>query len=188
MCQARVHVTFREAETTDLPTLALAMNLPDTDLIKERLQSGRRCFILQAGTQIVTYGWVSLGPESVGELERLFHLHDDEAYIWHCGTIEAWRGQRCYSALLSHILHTLIAEGATCIWIGATRQNRPSVKGFVNAGFQPVVDVVYRRLYRFWLFWISPDPAARQSLVNETYRILVNEHERRLGRLAIGYK
>ena len=141
-CQARVAVTFREVETADMPALALVMSLPDTALIEERLQSGRRCFILQAGSQIVTYGWVTLGKESVGELERLFHLHEDEAYIWHCGTIPAWRGQRCYSALLSHILHTLLAEGAARIWIGATRQNRPSVQGFVNAGFQPVVDVL----------------------------------------------
>jgi len=188
ICRARVPVTFREAKTADIPALAEAMNLSDTALIEERLQNGRRCFILQADSQIVTYGWVTLGTESVGELERQFHLHDDEAYIWHCGTLVEWRGQRCYSALLSHILHQLIAEGVACIWIGATRQNRPSVKGFVNAGFQPVVDVVYRRFYRLTFFWVSPDLAARQSLANEAYRILINDHERRLGRLAIGYK
>ena len=179
---------FREAGPADIPALALAMNLPDTMLIEKRLQNSRRCFILQAGNQIVTYGWVTLGIESVGELERLFHLHENEAYIWHCGTIEAWRGQRCYSTLLSHIIHQLIAEGVACVWIGATRQNRPSVKGFINAGFQPVVDVVYRRFWHLSLFWVSPDPTARQSLVNEAYRILINEHEYRLGRLAIGYK
>jgi ribosomal protein S18 acetylase RimI-like enzyme len=190
MCQARVPVTFREAETADLPALALAMNLPDTALIEERWQNGRRCFILQADNpdnEIVTYGWVTQGIESVGELERQFHFQENEAYIWHCGTVAGWRGQRCYSALLSHILHKLVAEGIACVWIGATRQNRPSVKGFVNAGFQPVVDVIYRRFYHLSLFWVSPDPSARQTLVNEAYRILINEHERRLGRLAIGY-
>jgi ribosomal protein S18 acetylase RimI-like enzyme len=187
MCRARVPVTFREVETADIPALAEAMNLSDTALIEGRLQNGRRCFFLQADSQIVTYGWVTLGTESVGELERQFHLHDDEAYIWHCGTLVKWRGQRCYSAFLSHILHQLIAEGVACIWIGATRQNRPSVKGFVNAGFQPVVDVVYRRFLRLSLFWVSPDPSARQTLINEAYRILINAHEYRLGRLAIGY-
>jgi GNAT superfamily N-acetyltransferase len=188
LCQARVEVTFSEVETADLPALAAAMNLPNRDLIQERLHNGRRCFILKHDDQIVTYGWVTHGTESVGELERQFNFQDVEAYIWHCGTVEKWQGQRCYSTLLSHIIHQLLAEGTACLWIGATRQNRPSVKGFVNAGFRPVVDVIYRRYYHFTFFWISPDLSAKQAWLQDAYRILINKHERRLGRLAIGYK
>src|SRR5262249_40519940 len=138
--------------------------------------------------QIVTYGWVTQGVECVGELERQFHLHDDEAYIWDCGTVPAWRGQGCYSALLSCIIHRLQREGAVRIWIGASRQNQPSIRGFASAGFNPVVDLTYRRLYRLTLMWIHPAPSNRRPLVSAAYRILLNAHERRLGQLIVGYK
>jgi hypothetical protein len=164
------------------------MNLPKPKLIQERWTSGRRCFILQTGDEIVTYGWITHGIESVGELERQFNLHHDEAYIWHCGTVPAWRGQHGYSALLSRIVYQLFAENISCIWIGASRQNEPSIQGIVNAGFRPVVDVIYRRLYRLTLLWIFHDSTASQSHISAAYRILINKNERRWGRLALGYK
>jgi hypothetical protein len=185
--KAKMEVRFQEAETADIPSLTSAMNLPSPELIQQRLQNGRRCFILKGDDEIVTYGWVTQGIEFVGELERQFNLHNDEAYIWHCGTVPAWRGQHGYSALLSHIVHQLYDENISCIWIGASRQNVPSIQGIANAGFRPVVDVIYRRLHRFTLFWVFPDAAARQSHISAAYRILVSKHERRWGRLALGY-
>jgi len=186
--KARMEVMFQEAETADIPSLTTAMNLPNPKLIQQRLANNRRCFLLKVGDEIVTYGWVTQGIEFVGELERQFNLRNDEAYIWHCGTVPAWRGQHGYSSLLSHIVHQLCDENIGCIWIGASRQNEPSIQGIVNAGFRPVVDVIYRRLYRFSLFWVSHDATARQSHISAAYRILINKHERRWGYLALGYR
>lgn len=185
---AKVETKFREAETADIPSLTQAMNLPHSELIQKRLANGRRCFILQSGNEIITYGWVTHGLESVGELERQFNLRHDEAYIWHCGTVPAWRGQHGYSALLSHIVHQLIHEHISCIWIGASRQNEPSIQGIINAGFRPVVDVIYRRLHRFTLFWVFHDDNAKPAHISAAYRILINKFERRWGHLALGYK
>jgi GNAT superfamily N-acetyltransferase len=170
----------------DIDDLAVAMNLPSPETIRQRLQGSRRCFILKVGAQIATYGWVTRGAECVGELERQFHLHDDEAYIWDCGTVPAWRGQRCYSALLSQIIYRLHHEGIPRLWIGASRQNQPSIRAFANAGFKAVLDVTYHRFYRLTLMWIHQAP--RQPLVSAGYRILLNEHERQFGQLFIGYK
>ena len=188
LCLARVAVEFNEVGLADLADLAAAMNLPTPAPIRQRLQGNRRCFSLRAAGQIITYGWVTFGVERVGELERQFHLHDDEAYIWDCGTAPAWRGQRGYSALLSQIIYRLHAEGIPRIWIGASRQNQPSIQGFVNAGFQPVIDLAYRRFFRLTLLWFRVAPNAAPALVSAAYRILLNEHERRWGQLAIGYK
>jgi ribosomal protein S18 acetylase RimI-like enzyme len=187
-CPARLEVEFQEIGIADLADLAAAMNLPTPAPIQQRLQGNRRCFSLKAAGQIITYGWVTFGVERVGELERQFHLHDDEAYIWDCGTVPAWRGQRGYSALLSQIIYRLHAEGIPRIWIGASRQNQPSIQGFANAGFQPVIDLAYRRFFRLTLLWFRVAPNAVPALVSAAYRILLNEHERRLGQLAIGYK
>lgn len=180
-------VTFAETQPEDVAAVAAVMNLPSAEPIWERLGNGRRCFHLRAPDQIVTYGWVTRGVECVGELERQFHLHEDEAYIWDCGTAPAWRQQGFYSALLSHLILRLHQEGVARIWIGASRQNRPSVQGFVNAGFQPVVDCDYGRVSRLTFLWIQHAPAAPHALVQAAYRILLNAHERRLGPLAIGY-
>lgn len=188
-CPPRVEVEFLEVHNQqDREELAAAMNLPTLRPVEARLQSKRRCFALRVAGRIAAYGWVTQGVEQVGELERKFNLHDHEAYIWDCGTVPAWRRQRLYSALLSHIILQLHDESVSHIWIGASRLNQPSVKGFVNAGFQQVVDCTYRRLYRLSLLYIHQALSDRIPLVADAYRILINDHERRFGRLLIGYK
>ena len=188
LCPARVEIGFEEVGVGELDDLAVAMNLPSSEAIWQRLQGKRRCFILKVNDQLATYGWVTCGVEFVGELERNFHLHDNEAYVWDCGTVPAWRGQRCYSALLSQIIYRLHREGVPRIWIGASRHNDPSIQGIANAGFQRVIDLTYRRFYYLTLLWFQEAPTAPPPLVSASYRILLNSHERRFGQLAIGYK
>lgn len=188
---ARVPVTFAEARAADLPELAAAMGLATTVKLQKRLQghgqNRRRCFLIrESGGTIAAYGWVTHGVECVGELERIFHLQSNEAYLWDFVTEPAWRGQRLYSALLSYIIYQLHREGVPRIWIGAGRQNRPSVRGIANAGFDHVVDVNYYRLSRLSLFWMHKALSAPNPLVAEAYRIMLNEHERRIGRLFLG--
>jgi GNAT superfamily N-acetyltransferase len=188
LCPARAEVEFKEVGAEDVADLAVAMTLPSPDPIRQRLQSGRRCFVLKAGNQIASYGWVTCGVECVGELERYFYLYDEEAYIWDCGTAPAWRGQRCFSALLSQIVYRLQGEGIPRLWIGASQQNEPSIRAFANAGFEQVVDVTYRRFTRLTLLWLYQSPSPQRPLISAAYRLLLNPHERRLGRLFIGYK
>lgn len=186
--QTRIEGAFEEARPADIDELTRAMNLPTPDLIHERLQGNRRCFILKYEDRIVTYGWVTRGIEQVGELEREFHLYDNEAYIWDCGTIAQFRGQGLYSALLSQLIYHLHVEGVPRIWIGASRQNQPSIRGIVNAGFKLVVDCTYRRFYRLTLLRIDAAASAKRALVAEAYRVMLNGHEWRIGPLAFGYK
>ena len=187
-CAARVEVVFKELEAGEIDDLAAAMSLSSSELIHRRLENYRRCFILKVDGQIATYGWVTHGIENVGELERIFHLDDDEAYIWDCVTQPAFQRQRCYSSLLSHIIYQLHHEGVARIWIGASLPNDPSVRGFANAGFQPVIGLTYRRFYKLTLLWFREASTAAPQLVSAAYRILVNNYEQRFGRLAIGYK
>src|SRR5262245_30170490 len=100
ICSARVEAVFEELEIADAGDVAAAMNLPTPELVLQRLHSNRRCFGLKVAGQIASYGWVTRVAECVGELERTFHLSDDQAYIWDCGTVAAMRGLRCYSTLL----------------------------------------------------------------------------------------
>jgi len=184
---ARIDVRFSEAQGGDVEALAAAMASP-ARVVRERLDHGRRCFLLRQAEdgQIVCYGWVTRGVEHVGELERRFNLSDDEAYVWDCGTVPGHRRQSCYSALLSRLIYQLHEEETPRIWIGASRLNQPSVRGFANAGFQPVIDLTYRRLFRLTTMWLRGAASAENGLVGAAYRIVINDHERRIGRLAVG--
>lgn len=163
------------------------MNQLSGDAIRHRLELGRRCFLLLVGDRIAAYGWVTQGPEHVGELEREFNLPEDEAYIWDCVTLSGWRRQRLYSGLLSRIIHQLHAEGVPRIWIGASRKNHPSIRGIENAGFQHVLDLAHRRLYRLTTIWFQPSETARPSTLLAAYAIILQDYERRFGRLALGW-
>jgi GNAT superfamily N-acetyltransferase len=185
---ARVEAVFKELEAGETHDLTVAMNLPSPELIHRRLEDNRRCFILKVDGQIATYGWMTHGVEWVGELEREFHLHKDEAYVWDCVTLPPYQRQRCYTSLLSHIIYQLHRESVPRIWIGASLPNDPSVGGFANAGFQPVIDLTYRRFYQLTMLWLREAPTAVPHLVSAAHRILVNNYEQRFGRLAIGYK
>jgi GNAT superfamily N-acetyltransferase len=183
-------VTFGEIGSSpgDVTALAAAADLPSPQLFQQRLAAHRRCFVAMVDGQITAYGWVTQGAEYVGELERTFNFRDNEAYIWDCVTLAAWRGQHIYSALLSHIVYQLHDEGVQCVWIGASRQNDPSIRGIINAGFVSVVDVVYRRFLSVTTMWMIDAPAAPPPLLAAAYRILRAGHERCIGRLFIGYK
>lgn len=188
ICPARVKVEFEELGYNDIETLTTAMDLPNPDPIQQRFERNRRCFSLKLGGEIAAYGWVTHGVELVGELERPFHLRENEAYIWDCVTVPTWRGNRLYSALLSQIIYKLQDEGVPRIWIGASRLNKPSIQGFVNAGFEHVMDLNYWRFYRLTILGFQEAPTAKPQLKSAAYRILVNKHERRIGQFAIGFE
>lgn len=182
----RAAAAFGEVAPTDWQALQWAMGLPDPELIHRRFRTGRRCFSLSVAGQIVAYGWATHGPENVGELERDFRLETDEVYIWDCGTLPAWRGQGCYTSLLNYMLHQFRLEGVRRSWVGASRQNQPSIQGIVRAGFQHVLDVTYRRLGVVTLLQFVEAPSANQAQLNAAYHVLMTRHERRWGRVALG--
>jgi GNAT superfamily N-acetyltransferase len=186
-CQARVETAVEELDGAGADELAAATNHAAPASFRERLAHGRRCLCLRVDGQIAAYGWISMGPERAGELEREFNLRHDEAYVWDCVTLPAWRRQGLYSALLSHIIYRLSADGVPRIWIGASRQNRPSIKGIANAGFGHVVDLVYRRISRLTLLWFRASASAPPGAVSNAYDILLQPYERRFGRLALGW-
>lgn len=186
--QAQVEVVFEEADAADIENLAEAMNLASPELIEERFRGQRRCFCLKHESRIITYGWVTHGAERVGEMERQFNLHDNEAYIWHCGTIPKWRRKGLYSALLSGIIYRLAEEGnGPTIWIGASRINQPSIKGIANSGFKRVIDASYRRILYLTFMWFKDSTTSQPALIPDAHRIMLKSSERLIGSVAIGW-
>jgi ribosomal protein S18 acetylase RimI-like enzyme len=188
--QPRFPAEFREASPGEGDPLAWkiarAMNLPDPAPVLSKLAGGRRCFLAWDGDRVAAYGWVTQGDECVGELERTFRIQHGEAYIWNCYTLPAYRRLYLYSALLSHILHTLREEGLRRAWIGSAVQNRASLRGFANAGFQPVIRILYLRFLLLRFSWMSGEKNAPAQLVSAARRVLRSRDEHFWGLFWIG--
>jgi len=169
---SRVAAVFGEVQRERAEPLAAAMDLSDPDPILRRFATGRRCFTAWVDDRIAAYGWVSQAAECIGELERKIQVSAGEAYIWDCATLPPYRRQRLYSALLSHILVKLHGEGVRRIWIGSSLDNRPSLQGFANAGFQPVITLLHARLFNLRCVWMIGYRAAPGDLVAAARRAL----------------
>jgi GNAT superfamily N-acetyltransferase len=186
--QPEVDVIFVEAGTADIDNLASGMNLPAPTLIEERFRTDRRCFCFKLDGRIISYGWVTHGKEEVGEMERTFNLHPNEAYLWHFSTLPDWRHNGLYSSLLSRIIHRLAEEGRSpTIWIGASRLNQPSIQGIVNAGFKRVLDATYRRILYLTFMWFMESTTNQPKLIPDAYRIMLKSNERLIGSMAVGW-
>lgn len=177
---------FGEVRRESAELLAAAMGLPNPEPVVQRFAAGRRCFAAWVADRIAAYGWVSQGVECIGELERKIHMSPGEAYIWDCVTLQPYRRRRLYSALLSHVLVALRREGVQRAWIGSSLDNRPSIRGFANAGFQPVITLLYARLFNLRCVWMIGHRAAPGPLVAAARRALTTEHERVWGVVAVG--
>jgi ribosomal protein S18 acetylase RimI-like enzyme len=156
---------LREAHLSDAETLASAMGIATVAEVRQRFDAGRRCFVALVDGAIASYGWASHGVESIGELERSFRMSPDEVYIWDCATLPPYRGQHLYCALLDLIVTTLCRAGTHRIWIGASLDNTPSIRGFATAGFQPVLTLTYLRLLGIRRVWTAGSAAASPALV-----------------------
>jgi GNAT superfamily N-acetyltransferase len=169
----RVAATFAEAAPAAVAVLAGEMGAGDAAELTRRFAAGSRCFVARVEGRLVAWGWVSFGAERIGELERSLRMRPGEAYCWDCGTVPVYRGRGLYTALLGQIATTLHGEGAARLWIGASRSNRPSVRGFAAAGFQPAINLTYLRLDGWRHVWVGAHPQATPELAAAARRALV---------------
>ena len=183
----RLPAVFKEVGRESVEQLAAAMDMPDTKAILTRFASGRRCFGAWIEGRLAAYGWVSRCTECIGEQEREIQMSPHEAYIWDCATRPEYRGQRLYSALLSHVVAALREEGVRRVWIGTSLANEPSLRGFINAGFRPVLTLIYARFLNVHGLLELGHPAAPPALVASARNALTLNHERAWGPVAIGW-
>jgi len=173
-----IEVAFQQAGPEALPALAPAMDPGALADFRKRLEAGRRLYAAWSAGQIAAYGWVSYEQEFVGELNLRLKLLPDEAYIWDCLTLPAYRQKHLYSALLGHILRELRTGPTRQVWIGADKDNLPSQRGIARAGFHPVADLVVARGSAQRIAWLTGWPGVPENLVAEARRVFLDNRER----------
>jgi len=91
----------------------------EADRVATRLERGCRCFAVCGGERVVAYGWLSAGPEWIGEAGLEIRPGVGEAYIWNCVTLTPHRRQGMFAALVRGITEQAHGEGLTRLWIAS---------------------------------------------------------------------
>lgn len=89
------------------------------DLVDERQRRGCRAFLVRRGSEVAAYGWLTAGPEWIGEVGLEIVPEPGEAYLWNCVTLPEHRLQGLFKLLVVHVTATVQAEGLGRLWIAS---------------------------------------------------------------------
>ena len=114
----------------------------DGDLVASRLARDCLCFGAFAEGALAGYGWVSRGPEWIGELQLEIRPREREAYVWNCVTLPEYRRRGVFRSLVAGMSAAAGRLGARRIWIGSVAI--PAERALEPLGFRPALhfDVV----------------------------------------------
>jgi GNAT superfamily N-acetyltransferase len=140
------------------------------DMVPVRLGRGCRCFVALRDEEVVGYGWLSTGPEWIGELGLEIRPTAGEAYVWNCVTLMPHRRQGIFRTLLVFITAQARKEGLVRLWIGSVED--VGEQAVAGAGFVPVLNFAIVPLR--WLRWLTVRPleGAAPELVAAAMRAL----------------
>ena len=128
------------------------------DRVEPRVRRGCRCFAACAGGRVAGYGWLSTGPEWIGEAGIELRPGPGEAYVWNCVTLPEDRRRGVFRSLLQRVVAAARAEGLRRLWIASVEGGATS--SVVAAGFSPVLVVHSIRTGPLRFVQAAPAPGA----------------------------
>jgi GNAT superfamily N-acetyltransferase len=162
-------VEISEVDPTTSPLVAAAMG-DEGDLVELRLARGCRCFGAWIDSDLAGYGWLSTGPEWIGELELEIRPNGGEGYIWNCVTLEPQRRRGVLRALLAGIRSRAHEEGFSRLWIGSVAI--PAEKAFGPSGFAPALVLSSEVIAGYRWLQVRAVPGADQAFVEAAHRVI----------------
>ena len=140
------------------------------DLVEVRLARGCRCFGAWIEDDLAGYGWLSTGPEWIGELELEIKPGEGEAYIWNCFTLAHHRRRGVLRALLAGIRARAQDEGMKRVWIGSVAI--PAERAFGPSGFNPALAMTSVTFAGFHWLQARPADGADPGLVAAAHQVV----------------
>lgn len=130
-------------------------------LVAPRFAHGDEFFGWMVGGRVVSFGWVTCQDRTVGP----FQLAEvpERAFLYNFHTLEEYRGQGFYPALLLAVRHVLGRENLTEFVLDVNVRNSASVRGIEKAGFVPVAHVAFLTLFDRWCCFGSRTLMERSS-------------------------
>jgi GNAT superfamily N-acetyltransferase len=162
-------IEVKEVDLTTSGLVAEAMGA-EGDLVEARLARGCRCFGGWLDGELAGYGWLSAGPEWIGELELEITPGAREGYIWNCFTLESQRRRGVLRALLAGIRARANDEGLTRLWIGSVAI--PAEKAFGPSGFTPALLFASEVISGYRWLQVKPVAGADPALVQAAHHVV----------------
>ena len=106
-------------------------------LVQPRFARGCRCFAVMLDGSLAGYGWLSTGPEWIGELQLEIRPRPGEGYVWNCATLPAHRRKGGFRSLLLGISAAARQGGLKRLWIGSVAI--PAERAVGPSGFRPAL-------------------------------------------------
>ena len=130
---------------------------PEAGLVKPRFDRGCRCYAATVDGSIAGYGWLSTGPEWIGELQLEIAPGPGEGYVWNCVTVPEHRKKGVFRALLFGVSRAGHEEGLKRLWIGSVAI--PAEKAVGPSGFRRALRFVTASAAGLHLLQVEPsDP------------------------------
>jgi GNAT superfamily N-acetyltransferase len=139
----------------------------EADLIRPRFARGCRCFAVMLEGSVAGYGWLSTGPEWIGELELEIRPRQAEAYIWNCVTLAEHRRKGVFRSLVVGIAEAARNSGVRRAWIASVAI--PAEKALAPLGFRPAA---HFGSYRFAGLFAMTSSFPDSDLGREARRVL----------------
>lgn len=174
------------ASARQLIDTASQMDPISPEALKRRLKYGSRCYGTWVGESLVSYGWLTHGPEWVGEFERTLHIPSGDAYIWDCATLPKYRRLGLFRSLLGFIVTDALHEEIERLWIISVLNVPAIARGIRAAGFEPVVNLTYLRLLNVRGLLMRPSSDVPSTLFEAAKQVFTGENDVTYGPMVFG--
>jgi GNAT superfamily N-acetyltransferase len=121
--------------TPDSTDHSLILEVQGERLCRARFKRGETCFIALHEGRVVSYIWGSRGKVGVDEISMAVQTAPKEMYLYDAFTLEPWRGNNLYPAVLQGALEFGRDLGLTRSTIFVEARNTPSIRGVTKGGF-----------------------------------------------------
>ena len=122
----------------------------ESGLVPGRMARGSRCFGAWAGHELVGYGWLSVTPEWIGEVELEIAPAAGEAYVWTCVTLAPHRRKGVFRSVVASVVAKAREENVAKLWIASVSDL--ATNAIESAGFVRVMR--FETGSRFGMKWL----------------------------------
>lgn len=132
----------------DLANEAMGAAGEPLGLVAQRFAHGDEFFGWLAGGRIRSFGWVTYQDRALGPIQLA--EASGRAFLYNFYTLEGYRGQRLYPALLLAMRHVLGQENVTEFVIDVDVHNTASARGIAKGGFVLAGQVAFLTIFSRW--------------------------------------
>lgn len=107
--------------------------------LKKDRNKGAYGMSLYTANELAAYGWIGLNREKSGKrIFTSFAIPQGCAHIFECYTIEKFRGEKLYPAIVHNLVSWARHQQVENVYIDTVAENAPASRGITKLGFEPV--------------------------------------------------